>query len=578
MQQKSELSQLRPTLSEPFPDVPKIWTDPVTGLKVPKCLDENLEWRINLIKRAEKDPILQNDLMAACSASILFWFNAFVWTFRQFDVDPITNSPVPAKMPNMPFITWEVQDGSILNIEDAINSGYDLGFKKSRDMGASWIDLGTFHHQWLFYPDTMLLELSRVEDYVDLRGNMKALFQKHDYINEWLPDWMVPPGCRPGEKHRKKMHMKNALNKSVIDGEATTANAASGDRRKAVLLDEFAKVDNGQAIRSATADVTPCRIVNSTPCGAGTEYSRWLASGQIKVIRLPWYEHPEKGVGRRVIQNDITGEYSITSPWYENEQKRRSPKEMAQEIDMNDIESGSTVFDVRIVENHKALFARPPKIKMKVAFDRMIPNAQIPEIIRSRRLSKIKTHRTVGGPLLLWVNLINGRLDQTKHYTIGIDISKGQGASNTVFSILCNETGEKVGEWADANTPPHEAARIAVAIALWVGGACPKRIPFVIWEMNGDPGLNFSREIVTNLRYPYYYRHVDEKTVVAKKTRKPGWHSNSSTKPLLLGQYNTILSQGGYINHSEIALTEATYYINYKDGGMGPAALYEESL
>jgi hypothetical protein len=229
------------------------------------------------------------------------------------------------------------------------------------------------------------------------------------------------------------------------------------------------------------------------------------------------------------------------------------------------------------VENHKALFARPPKSKWKVSFDRLVPNAQIPEIIRSRRLEKIKVRRSSNGPLLLWVNLINGRLDQKYHYTIGIDISKGQGASNTVFSILCNETGEKVGEWADANTPPHEAARIAVALSLWIGGANPKRVPFLIWEMNGDPGLNFSREIVTNLKYSYYYRHVDEKTIVSKKTRKPGWHSNSSTKPLLLGQYNTILSQGGYINHSELALTEAVYYINYKDGGMGPAVLYEES-
>lgn len=570
-------TNLRPTLSKPFPDIPRIWTDPVTSLKVPKRLHENIEWRGKLIARAEKDAGLQKDLMSACSESILFWFNAFVWTFHQFDIDPKTNKPAPAKMPNMPFITWGIQDRFIPKVQDAIDVGYDLGCRKCRDMGASWSELGVFHHQWLFYPDVMLLELSRTENYVDLYGNMKALFQKHDFLNKWLPWWMAPPDCSPGGKNRKKMHIKNALNGSVIDGEATTENAASGDRRKAILLDEFAKVQNGQAIRSATADVAPCRIVNSTPFGAGTEYARWLSSGQIEVFSLPFYEHPEKGLGRKVIQNDITGVYSITSPWLENEEKRRSPREVAQEILMQDRQSGSTVFDVRIVENHKALFARPPKSKWKISFDRMVPNAQIPEIIRSRRLNKINVRKSQSGPLLLWVNLINGRLDQNKHYTIGIDISKGMGASNTVFSILCNETGEKVGEWADANTPPHEAARIAVALALWVGGANPKRIPFLIWEMNGSPGWNFSREIVQNLKYAYYYRHVDKKNVTDKTTRKPGFHSGKESKGLLLGQYNTVLSQGGYINHSELALTEATYYINYNNGGTGPAALYEES-
>jgi hypothetical protein len=36
-------------------------------------------------------------------------------------------------------------------------------------------------------------------------------------------------------------------------------------------------------------------------------------------------------------------------------------------------------------------------------------------------------------------------------------------------SIKCKETGEKVGEWADAKFPPYEFAPIVAALAIWVG-------------------------------------------------------------------------------------------------------------
>ena len=91
----------------------------------------------------------------------------------------------------------------------------------------------------------------------------------HDKINEWLPDWMLPPDCLVGDKHRTKMHMHNVLTGATIDGESTTKHAGSGDRRLVALLDEFAKVEFGGEMRSATRDVALMRIINSTPAGAG---------------------------------------------------------------------------------------------------------------------------------------------------------------------------------------------------------------------------------------------------------------------------------------------------------------------
>ncbi len=578
MIKKTHVQLIEPKLPEPFPNIPEYWTEPITGIDIPKDPTKNLEWRARLIATAENDPALQQYLFSCCEKSILFWMNSFVWTYRQFIVDPETHKPIPSPkgMAHVPFVTWQMQDEAILDMIYAVQTGEDIGIKKCRDTGASWMCLAVFHWFWLFRPDSQLLELSRNEDYVDKAGNAKSLFWKHDYINQWLPDWMMPPDCLPGSRNRSKMHVANELNGSVIDGESTTAKAASGDRRLAVLLDEFAKVDNGQAMRSATADVTPCRIVNSTPFGAGTEYSKWLSSGQIKVIYLPFFMHPEKGAGRFIRKDPVTGMFEIRSPWLENEELRRSPKEMAQEIFMDDLESGSTFFECDILEKHKLLFGRKPRSTIQIDFEDTVPNAEIRHLLQARSIKKIYFNHRKLSPMEVWPRLINGRLDQKYTYTLGIDISEGKGASNSVISVFCIQTQEKVAEWADARTPPYELARIAMAVALWVGGANPHRLPVICWEMNG-PGYDFGKMVVEKYMYPYCYYMESVATREKKKDRKYGWHASKERKELLLSQYRRYLAHGGIINRSIKALDEAEYYIRYPEGQIGPSCLLEES-
>ena len=49
------LQDIRPKLSEPFPIPIRYWTDPKTGLVIPKRPEENLAWRMELLEKAEKD-------------------------------------------------------------------------------------------------------------------------------------------------------------------------------------------------------------------------------------------------------------------------------------------------------------------------------------------------------------------------------------------------------------------------------------------------------------------------------------------------------------------------------------------
>jgi hypothetical protein len=506
--------------------------------------------------------------------------NAFVFTYRKFTVDPETgirrNCVGPAES-HVPFVTWDIQDQHICQIEDAVNVGYEVLTDKSRDMGATWDQIAVLHHQWLFKPDRSFLEISRKIDCVDTLSTSGeagsdpgTLLGKHDYINRWLPEWMVPT------RHRTKFHLVNLLNHSRIDGETASATAGSSDRRTAILLDEMAKMEEGESIKRSTRDVATCRLPNSTPDGPGTAYSKWAMSGTIKVFRMMYWDHPEKGLGRYVKQNETSGKWEIRSPWFDHEEKERTPKELAIEVLADHIGSGETYFESANVDNHRRLFARDALSRWKIDFHRGIPTERIRKIISQGQRQFVRAEQAATGPLKLYTGLVNGRLDQTRTYVLSLDISKGQGASNSVIDVTCVETREKVGEWTDANTPPYDLARIAAALALWVGGARKNGRPFTIWEANG-PGWDFGRQFVKVYGYPFYYMDSIAGQVGEKKTRKYGWHSTREKKEEALGMLRRAYAHGGFLNHSAQALDEALTYIYYDGGGIGPAALQKES-
>ena len=566
----------QPLLDADFPRKVRVWTDPFSGLSVPKNPDANLQWRAEMLAAAENDRDLQTDLYTASSQSILFFANAFRFTFRVFE--SMEGKVKQAVHKHLPYVTWAIQDKHILRLESAIEDGESLMTDKSRDMGATWDHLIVYVHRLLFRKDESHLLMSRKEDAVDILDGMPrsypfgtladpgTLFGKIDYVLSRLPEWMLPA------MNRKKMHLVNTDNGTRLDGESSNATAGSSDRRTSILLDEMAKMDEGEAIKRSTADVTACRLVCSTPNGAGTAYSKWRLSGTIPVFILPWWEHPEKGAGRHTTQDNL-GRWKIRSPWYVAEEAKRSPKEMATEIDMDHVGSGDIFFEANIIEEHKKLFARKSPKKMAIVFRKNLSDEQIANSINRRDMRDV-SHAPINGPWRVWCPLIKNRPDQSKSYTIGVDISKGQGASNSTMSIMCNETREKIAEYADANTPPYELAKLACAAALWCGG---RSRPLMIWENNGDPGFDFGRQMVHVYQYPNVYFDRVVGTISEKRGKRYGWRSTPEKKATGLGILRRAYARGAFINHSEEALNETLTYVHYDGGGIGPAALVEES-
>jgi len=201
----------------------------------------------------------------------------------------------------------------------------------------------------------------------------------------------------------------------------------------------------------------------------------------------------------------------------------------------------------------------------------------IPNILRRRDKSVVSARKVREGKLDVWVELIDNRPDQSKTYIFGIDTSKGQGASESVVSIKCKQTGEIIAKWKCRNTPPYEFARTIVALALWCGGANPQRLPFLKWENNG-PGWDLGRLLVQDFKYPYYYCSETIGKVGNKKTDKYGFHVSRESKELLLRAYERALLQGKIINHDKQSLEQAKYYIYYPGGGVGPADLTDKKL
>ena len=560
--------------------LPATWTCPITGMVVPKDPVKNLAWRAKVLEEAESDLDLRVDLFTASSQSILFWINAFVFTLRvkETGLDGIERQ---ADFSHVPFCTWvHIQDPHILRIEHAIDEGEELLTDKSRDMGATWDHLAVLVHRFLFRPDESHLMISEKEDRVDiLDGNPinyphgsladpNTLFGKIDYILSRLPEWMLP---RMG---RKKLHLVNQDTQTRIDGESSGANVATSERRTSIFKDEFAKVANAESIKRSTRPVSACRLVNSTPNGPGTTFSQWRMSGQIPVFTMPWWEHPEKGQGRYVTQ-DALGRWKIRSPWYDHEATIMTPKEMATELDMDHVGSGNTFFETVAIETHKKLFARKPLNTFSLIWAEELTESQVADALVRADHKKVQ-RRAAKGPWRCWAALDeHGRLDQTRTYTIGIDISQGQGASNSVMSVMCDQTREKVAEYADANTPPYELAKQACAAGLWVGGK--NKRPLIIWENNGTPGFDFGHQLVHTYRYPSIYFDRAAGTVGERVGKRYGWRSSPEKKANALGLLRRAYAHGGFTNHSSEALEEATTYIQYDGGQIGPAALLEES-
>ncbi|MFW6032942.1 MAG: hypothetical protein ACOCTI_06175 [Phycisphaeraceae bacterium] len=490
---------------------------------VPTGFQANVEFRKRMIRLGQGSREHARELWIMCKRDPLFWFNVFGWTY-----DPRKD---PAAIP---FITYPFQNEAILELDGCIGKE-DVLFEKSRDMGASWMCLATLTWRWWFHDLLSFLMVSRNEDYVDRAGNPKALFWKVDYLLEHAPGWLRP------RYTRQRLHLRNEDTGSVIDGESTTGDVARGDRRTAILKDEFAAfgVEDGYKAPAATGDATNCRIFNFTPRGTGNA-AYDMARSSVRKIRLHWTRHPEKAAG---LWYDDEGK--PRSPWYDRECARRPiPMLIAQELDIDYLGSSYQFFDSEVLDRAAREDVRPPLVQGELSVTDDGHPAGVSE--------------QAGGRLRLW--FYPDALGSEEEFVVAGDVATGTGSSNSVLSIGNRKTREKVGEFAASEVKPHELAKIAVALCRWLNQA------LLIWEANG-PGRIFG-DTVLDLGHRVLYYRQNERSLGKPSTDTPGWYATRENKLTLLGEYRRALGAQEFINRSEEAVKECREYVFQPSGAV----------
>ena len=491
-----------------------------------------------------------------CKRDILFYLNTFGWTY---DARLSPYSTV------IPFNTFKFQDDAILKIVSAVFNRHDILIEKSRDEGASWCVLCSFEYLWHFYDMLSFRLISRNEDLVDKTDFDDCLFWKLDFLIGHLPSFLQP---RIDRTHLK---LKNLDTGSAFHGASTTGDAFRGGRCTGMLLDEFASVPEGYEVLKATRDVTKCRVFNSTPKGAANAFYDIAHKTETEKIRFHWSQDPRKNQGLYKSENGqlkLLDEYcrghfkvgkntyffpddypfildgKLRSPWYDNELKRMANStEAAQELDIDYLGSDYQFFEPTHLERIERETVRPAYWQGDFGFD-------------SQTLEFISLTPNPNGKLQLWINAdVHGRMPKDLDAVLGIDISAGTGASNSVINISNRKTKEDIGEWACPHTTPEDLVKIAVAMAKYFNDA------FMIWDSSG-PGSSFGKKLISDTTYRNIYYRKDEAKITGKISDKHGYAFTPGNKRDTLTELRAAMAQDECIIRSAEFINECRYYVH----------------
>jgi hypothetical protein len=511
--------------------------------KIPKGYRENLTWRRQILSQARRDLIFRAKVKELFHRDIIFAFNAFFYTLD------VRRRPYH----HQPFCTYKYQEDKVLlPLVEAINGGEDCPMEKSRDMGASWLVILTFLWFWLDPKGgTDFLLGSRIEDYVDKKGDMRTLLEKARYTLRKLPRWLLPKGF-VWKKHDNFMRLQNPETGASITGESNNANFSTGGRYAAVLFDEFAKWEGtDKAAWTAAGDATPCRIPVSTPFGAAGQHYDLVTDPTKKKIRLHWSLHPRKAEGAycnwpRLKENeDLIGEALeglIRSPWYDRECQRRSALEIAQELDIDYIGAGRPAFDAKAGKRIGTLLkiGRTPE----TYYDFNLGGLELIEVGQVRDSEGFLT--------------VFRRPRKEDSYVLGVDVVEGtEDGDYAIVKVLNRRTKDvDASYWSRINEV--ELARIIKCIADFYKTT---DAPWVGVESNG-PGLatfDFCYEIydIENLFMMPVFDSARQSV-----SFKKGWRTTeSSRKVLVSGVKNWLLEKRGW-GDSRLCREMTTFVIN----------------
>ena len=261
----------------------------------PNYLDEFTR-RIEILNTVKDDLQMQANLRIHYKHNPVDFINDWCVTY-----DPRKKSPEPKIMP---FKLFPRQEEFVHFLVECIEDGESGLVEKARDMGASWVCCAVSVWMWLFHDGTAIGWGSRKEEYVDKRGDPKAIFPKIRQTLEFLPEWLLPEGYSE-QQHATHMKIVHPNNGASVTGEAGD-NIGRGGRTTVYIKDESAHYERPELVEAALGDNTDVQIDISSVNGtnnvfyrrrmAGVEWKRGekIDRGITRVFIFDWRDHPNK--------------------------------------------------------------------------------------------------------------------------------------------------------------------------------------------------------------------------------------------------------------------------------------------
>lgn len=377
----------------------------------------------------------------------------------------------------IPFTTYDFQD-------DLLNDFKDHRFNiilKARQLGISTIVAGYAAWLLLFRREKQVMVVAtKFKTAANLVIKVKKMLKT-------LPEWMMIADIVIDNQSSFELNNGSKINASTTSAK----DAGRSESLSLLIVDEAAFVEGMEELWTGilpTITTGGRCIALSTPNGVGNWFYKTYTDAEAETnlfnaINLPWSVHPDRD-----------------EEWFREQTKNMSKREVAQEFECSFNMSGETVIS--------------PDDMLSITEKTKEPN-----------------HRT-GFDRNYWI------WEEPKTgvgYLISADVSRGDGADNSVFHVFRLDNFEQVAEYQ--GKPNHDMfAMMLNSVGKEYGNA------LMVVE-NNNVGFNVLDKLQT-LEYPnlYYstkgsHEFVDQLTAEYSENGViPGFSTTSKTRPLIIAK------------------------------------------
>lgn len=450
---------------------------------------------------------------------------------------------------------------------------------KARKEGFSSLILAIFTVKFLFLENVNCVCISHEAD------STARLFDKVEfYVNNLFSKNGEKIEVNLTDKSRKRMVLK--YNKKSKDGnEYTVTNTfyvgtagakafGRGDTIHYLHGSEIAFWDDASRILTGLLNAVPDDLTNtqvvkeSTANGSGTQHhTEWKNEKMGASVFTPhffgWFLDPtnkmptpkgftrtpeEDAIAAKVFVNDgvkLTNQQLYWRRWkissMQPDGTRTKEELFKQEYPVSDVEAflstGKSIFDEKVMSWYEEAHVRPPDVTGElVGWD--------PPFLLEGETGRLSIWYTNGEAVL-----------KDRTYVIGADTSEGGDYSYAV--VLDRNTLTQVAEFQE-RMDPYEFANVLYRMGKYWNDA-------LIGCERNNQGIAVVTKL-DELGYDNQYRRETLDEITKKIHNELGWRTDSVTRPIMLSDYNQVVTERKYIFHSRILLEQQRSFVRNKKG------------